>query len=255
MRARPIALDSGGLRLEGELVVPDDPRLAVVMCHGIPSGSPPDPADAGYAGLAREIAARGHAVLWFDFRGARNSPGEFSIAGWATDLDAALDALASDRETASLPRVAAGSSAGGGVAIVAGARRADVAAVAALAAPAFYRFDEYGGSPERVLLRFRHLGIVRDPAFPANLDDWWGEFEQDAPERHVAAVTPRPLLLVHGDADDVVPFHHAIRLFESAGEPKELAHLPGGGHQLRKDPRAVDALCDWLDGVASSRGL
>ncbi|MGH2831019.1 MAG: serine aminopeptidase domain-containing protein, partial [Actinomycetota bacterium] len=79
------------------------------------------------------------------------------------------------------------------------------------------------------------------------LDAWWREWEDLAAERHVAAIAPRPLLVAHGDADDVVPYQHAERLFSAAGSPKELARIPGGGHQLRRDARGVACLLDWLD--------
>lgn len=245
-RARRIAVHSDGLGLGGELLLPARHRLITILCHGIPSGNPPEPGDLGYAGLAREFAARGFAAMWFDFRGARSSPGDFSVAGWARDLASALDALAGDRDVAGLPRVVVGSSAGGAVAIDVAARRADVAAVATLAAPAVYDFSDYGGDAEGVLLRLKNVGLVRDPGFPPDIDAWWHEFDERAPVHHVRRIAPRPLLLVQGDADEVVPPHHAERLFELAGEPKELVRLAGGTHQLRKDPRAIDAVCDWL---------
>jgi uncharacterized protein len=39
-----------------------------------------------------------------------------------------------------------------------------------------------------------------------------------------------PLLIVHGDADDVVPYELGVRLFNAAKEPKQLLTLPGGAH-------------------------
>ena len=42
-----------------------------------------------------------------------------------------------------------------------------------------------------------------------------------------------PVLSIHGDADGVVPYQHAIRLHEelsSAGVDNELHTVPGGGH-------------------------
>ena len=97
------------------------------------------------------------------------------------------------------------------------------------------------------LQRFRNVGLIRDPSFPPDVAAWAQEFETHGAEKHVAAIAPRPVLLIHGDADDVVPYVHAERLFEVASEPKELVRIPGGAHQLRRDPRAVDALSDWLD--------
>lgn len=249
MPARPFHFRSDDLLLEGEVVAGERPRLLLVLCHGIPSGRPPDPADEGYAGLARRLASLGHAAVWFDMRGARASPGEFSIGGWARDVDSALDALDGRPEAGALPRILIGSSAGGAVAVAVGARRADVVAVATLAAPASFTFGSLVEDPARLVAEFRNVGIIRDPAYPGDLHAWWLEFGELAAEDHVAKVAPRPLLLVHGDADEVVPYPHAERLFAAASEPKELVRLPGGGHHLRRDPRAIEALVDWLDNL------
>ena len=46
----------------------------------------------------------------------------------------------------------------------------------------------------------------------------------------VGRIAPRPLLLIHGEDDALVPVHHAELLYEAAGEPKELWRLPGVGH-------------------------
>lgn len=39
-----------------------------------------------------------------------------------------------------------------------------------------------------------------------------------------------PLLVIHGDADEIVPFEHGRALFEAANDPKEFWRLPGGTH-------------------------
>jgi fermentation-respiration switch protein FrsA (DUF1100 family) len=39
-----------------------------------------------------------------------------------------------------------------------------------------------------------------------------------------------PLLIIHGKLDQVVAFHHAQALFDSASEPKQLLELPGSAH-------------------------
>ncbi len=46
----------------------------------------------------------------------------------------------------------------------------------------------------------------------------------------VGRISPRPLLIIHGDADPTVPVHHAVLLYKAAGEPKELWRTPGVGH-------------------------
>jgi uncharacterized protein len=39
-----------------------------------------------------------------------------------------------------------------------------------------------------------------------------------------------PLLVVHGDRDDVVPFSQGRQVFEAAPGPKEFYTIPGAGH-------------------------
>jgi fermentation-respiration switch protein FrsA (DUF1100 family) len=39
-----------------------------------------------------------------------------------------------------------------------------------------------------------------------------------------------PLLEIHGDADTIVPFSLAQRLFDAANEPKRLVVVRGGDH-------------------------
>jgi dipeptidyl aminopeptidase/acylaminoacyl peptidase len=255
MQTRSVVFRSDDLTLEGELIVPDAPRAALVLCHGIPGGGPPDPDDEGYPGFARALAARGFAAMWFNFRGCRGAPGEFSMSGWCTDLTGALDAIARNRDVDRLPVAVVGSSAGGMAAVDVAAARSDVAMVATLAAPSSFDFGGMATDPHTLVQRLRNIGIIHDPAYPPDLDVWAADLLAGSAENAVAAVAPRPLLLMHGDADPVVPYHHAERLFTLAGEPKELVRIPGGAHQLRRDPRALDALTDWLDRRLARLGI
>src|SRR5438067_9717913 len=136
MQTRAVVFRSDDLTLEGQIIIPEQPRAALLLCHGIPGGGPPDPDDEGYAGFARAMAAHSYAAMWFNFRGCRGAPGEFSLSGWCTDIEGALDAIAKLPAVADLPRIIVGSSAGGSAAIAVTAGRPDVAIVATLAAPA-----------------------------------------------------------------------------------------------------------------------
>jgi fermentation-respiration switch protein FrsA (DUF1100 family) len=46
-----------------------------------------------------------------------------------------------------------------------------------------------------------------------------------------------PLLIVHGDADTIIPVAQGRKLFAMANEPKELVIIPGEGHDVIHDPR------------------
>jgi fermentation-respiration switch protein FrsA (DUF1100 family) len=39
-----------------------------------------------------------------------------------------------------------------------------------------------------------------------------------------------PVLMLHGDADDIVPFRLGRQLFEALPQPKTFVTLPGAGH-------------------------
>ncbi|HSE95952.1 MAG TPA: alpha/beta hydrolase [Methylomirabilota bacterium] len=41
---------------------------------------------------------------------------------------------------------------------------------------------------------------------------------------------PVPLLVLHGDADEVVPFRHGEAIFAAAAEPKTFVRIPGSRH-------------------------
>jgi fermentation-respiration switch protein FrsA (DUF1100 family) len=48
--------------------------------------------------------------------------------------------------------------------------------------------------------------------------------------RDLASIEPRAVLLIHGAEDALFPVHHAQRMYEAAGEPKELWVIQGFGH-------------------------
>ncbi|MBI3948131.1 MAG: alpha/beta hydrolase [Armatimonadetes bacterium] len=50
------------------------------------------------------------------------------------------------------------------------------------------------------------------------------------PAARVAALSPRPLLIIHGTADGLVPHSQSRALFQAAREPKALWLVEGAGH-------------------------
>jgi uncharacterized protein len=65
---------------------------------------------------------------------------------------------------------------------------------------------------------------------------------------HVAGeLAPKPLLLIHGDADTILSHESSQALYDRAGEPKTLKILPGVGHRLSEAADEVfDLVRDWL---------
>jgi fermentation-respiration switch protein FrsA (DUF1100 family) len=60
-------------------------------------------------------------------------------------------------------------------------------------------------------------------------------------------VPPRPLLVVHGTDDELVPVSEARAIADAAGRGAELRLVHSAGHRLRHDPRAVALLLGWLE--------
>ncbi len=59
------------------------------------------------------------------------------------------------------------------------------------------------------------------------------------PADSIAAISPLPLLLLHGDRDVVVPLHHSQQLFEHANEPKERWIEQGAWHTQAMSSQAL----------------
>lgn len=176
-------------------------KPTVVLFHG----------NGGHMGhradKARALVEQGYGVLLAGYRGYGPNPGSPTEEGLYMDGRAALDFLV--REGVSGGRVALwGESLGTGVAVQLATER-KVAAVI-LEAP-------YTSIPDAAAAHYPWLPVqllVRD------------RFDS---LRKIADVQG-PVLVVHGEADTVVPVALGRRLFDAAPEPKAAAWVPGAGH-------------------------
>jgi fermentation-respiration switch protein FrsA (DUF1100 family) len=81
---------------------------------------------------------------------------------------------------------------------------------------------------------FRRRGVRIRPML--DLADWVNRlrygyaYDSVQPLEAAVGIAPRPLLLIHGDADSVIPVEHSRQIFAAAGEPKELWVVPGAEH-------------------------
>lgn len=238
---------SGSLELVGHLAGAVDTgplRPAVVLIHGYPSG----PAGtAGAVSAMPELADRiandmGFVAFSPCLRGIGGSQGSFSIKGWQADIEASIVHVKDAARVSGIWLVGFGT--GGALAICAGAEDDSVRGVAALAAPA--DFDDWAGNPRQLHRHAVDAGIVSDEATPALLDGWSREMRLTRAVDGAARLRPRPLLVLHGSDDDLVPAFDA-RVLADAHTAAELHLLEGGGHRLRHDPRAMAILLGWLD--------
>jgi fermentation-respiration switch protein FrsA (DUF1100 family) len=80
-----------------------------------------------------------------------------------------------------------------------------------------------------------------------------------SPESVVGRIAPRPVLLLHGEADLLVPADESRSLFGRAAEPRRLVIVPGMGHfdwavpQDQRFARVLEVVGRWLEDHLGSR--
>jgi uncharacterized protein len=189
----------------------------------------------GYSGnqdemlpLADELHEAGFTVFTYDQRGSGGSSGEVTFGGREQDdLLSVVDHLAS-RPDVDRGRIGAfGFSMGGSTVLMASAREPRIKAVGADSAWSDVRHwlrPSVGAVFTRPRDRFNALSLkLAELRTGIDLDDL-------RPVDVVGDVSPRPLLLIHGTADDVVFPSESERNYEAAKEPKELLLVPDAGH-------------------------
>ena len=189
---------------------------------------------AGYRGSKSDLIGIGSAlwragfnVLLFDYHGhgaARGTPVTLAYR----ELHDFLVALDYAQQRLPHGRIGViGFSMGGAIAILGAAQRPDVRVVVA-DSPFATHADVVSHNVQRV---------IRLPGQPfAAISDYFLERSAGyrgrdvAPLRVVGQLAPRPLLLIHGTDDEMIPVSHAYRLYAAAGEPKQLWIAEGANH-------------------------
>lgn len=241
-----IRLVSGEAEISVHLAVPGravtEVPPALVLCHGFPSG--PGGARAAtstFPELADRISTEmGWIVMAPAMSGCPPSGGDFSLGNWFRDVGVCVDDLVTTHGANGV--WVAGFGTGGALALCVGAADERIKGVASLAAPA--DFDDWAGAPRRLVQHARELGIL-DTEGAVALDEWQRDLKSMQAVDASARLSPRPVILIHGSEDDLVPPFDA-RVIADAHDRAELRMIPGAGHQLRHDPRAIAILLGWL---------
>ena len=164
--------------------------------------------------------------------------------GWASDLRAIVEWVSQQAGVRTDRIGALGSSMGASVALHVAATEPKISSVVSFAAPARMGVNN---DVKGMVQRMRDMGVIRDSGFPPSAEDWYAEFGELDPLSAIPAISPRRVVLIQGDADDVVSPGDAGLLFAQAGDPKDLIMLPGVGHRFRRETAAVETCLDWLE--------
>lgn len=171
----------------------------------------------------------GYNLLYFDFRALGESGGSTSSIGYleVRDVQAAIRFLKDTRPYACRKIGLYGLSMGGMVAVCEGAQNPEIACVAAEAS--YYSF-------RKVVSRWAwvHNRVPYLPLIPIVLHYMRKRLkanpEHYSPKHNIGKISPRPVFIIHGRYDNLVPASQAKLLFKNAGQPKEIWLVPGAKH-------------------------
>jgi fermentation-respiration switch protein FrsA (DUF1100 family) len=211
-----------GLRLAGWFIPGASPACIILAHgHGRSRGELLPHADFLYRA--------GFSVFLFDFRSRGESEGKAVTLGVHEPLDilGALDHLSSRSDVDAQRIGVLGLSLGATAVLIAAAETADLRAV--VAESSFARMQDVAA---RGMRHFFHL-----PALPfAPVAHWMVERQIGAdlatvdPLGAASRISPRPLLLIDDENDDVLGSGQGQALFDAAGEPRELWVVPLAAH-------------------------
>lgn len=213
-----------GLTLRGWFIppAPQADGATIIYVHGLADNR------ARFLPLAARLSeGGGYGALLFDLRNHGESDGALTTLGYleALDVQAAIDYALSREEVAQVGLI--GHSLGSAAVIRAGAASPEARFVVAMSS--FTSVEDNVAHGVTAL-----TGL---PSFPFGpLIVWFGEQQVGVsiaalrPVDDIAQIAPRPVMLVHGDDDRLIPARNSEQLYAAAGEPRTILIIPGGGH-------------------------
>ncbi len=224
-----------GTRLHGWFVpASGKPKATIVHFHGNAQNL------SAHYPLVAWLPRHGYNVFTFDYRGYGKSEGDPGREGIHQDARAALDYIASRKDTGSPDLIILGQSLGGAVAIVAAAeKKRNIKAI--VIESTFSSYRNIAGEKARAIPGSGPvLGSAPSLLATSGYD----------PIDYVAELSPIPLLFIHGTDDRVIPIWHSQQLYDKAGEPRQFWVLNGGNHLeafSRYLPQMGPKLLQFLD--------
>ncbi|UGX91374.1 bifunctional alpha/beta hydrolase/OsmC family protein [Bradyrhizobium barranii subsp. barranii] len=235
----------GGHQLAAALELPDgEPAAYALFAHCFTCGK--DTLAAKRISVA--LAAKGIAVLRFDFTGLGSSEGDFANSTFSSNVADLVRAADHLRQVRTAPSILIGHSLGGAAILAAAGRIPEAKAVVTIAAPSdpahvtglfSEQLDSIRAQGEvEVSLAGRPFRIKRE-----FLDDIAEqELMKDITGLHKA------LLVMQSPVDDTVGIDNATKIFVAAKHPKSFVSLDHADHLLTKPADALyaaDVIAAW----------
>ncbi|MDB5578930.1 MAG: osmotically inducible protein [Bradyrhizobium sp.] len=200
--------------------------------------------------IAVALAAKGIAVLRFDFTGLGSSEGDFANSTFSSNVADLVRAADHLRETRKAPAILIGHSLGGAGILAAAGQIPEARAVVTIAAPSDPAHVT-GLFKDRIEDIRKHGKVeVQLAGRPFHITS---QFLDDIAEQdlmaHVAKLH-KALLIMQSPTDDTVGIDNATRIFVAAKHPKSFVSLAGADHLLTDKRDAVyvaDIIAGWAE--------
>ena len=237
----------GGHQLAAALDLPDGPVAAYALfAHCFTCGKDVLAAKR----IAVALAAKGIAVLRFDFTGLGSSEGDFANSTFSSNVADLVHAADHLRETRGPPAILIGHSLGGAAILAAAGQIPDAKAVVTVAAPSDPAHVTHFFKDKVDDIRSQGQVEVQLAGRPFNIKR---EFLDDIAEHglmaHVAKLH-KALLVMHSPTDDTVGIDNATNIFLAAKHPKSFVSLMGADHLLsakRDSAYVADVIAAWAE--------
>lgn len=225
-----------GLTLKGWFIPsPTGNQRTVLMCHGWGDNKGELLKNTYFL---NEKA--GYNLLYFDFRSHGESEGKITTIGYLETIDfsAAMDYLRRERPACLAHLGVFGLSMGAAVTSITAHEYPEIKA-AVLESP----FTGY----REVVKQWAWINFFL-PYFPLVMITLWilrlrvGESKVDtySPIRFISRMAPRPILILSGAQDRLMPERDVRKLFEAAGEPKQIWIVPDASHAHCHDAAGLE---------------
>ena len=231
MKTENVSFQSEGLTISAVLHLPANANPScIIASHGLLSSKDSDK----FVALGERFSREGMALLRFDFRGCGESEGtleQSTVTARISDLDSAIQFVWSHPDLKNRIGLL-GSSLGGYVSLIKAATAKEVSAVVTWAAPF-------------------HLDGIDSKKDAEGMPSLGKAFMKDRKKHRLLPLLPRVsnCLVIHGEADELVPVDQAWEIFHHLGPNKEIHIIEGGDHRLT-DPghrqRATDLSVAWF---------
>ncbi|MFI6291313.1 alpha/beta fold hydrolase [Nonomuraea sp. NPDC050790] len=237
---------SGGEELAGRLELPAGPVAATALfAHCFTCGKD----SVAASRISRELAARGVAVLRFDFTGLGQSGGDFANTTFTSNVADLVSAAAHLRETIGAPSILIGHSLGGAAVLAAAELIPEVKAVVTIGAPADTAHVEHLLGSSRAEIEANGVAEVVLAGRPFRISGAFLDDIREQDQRKRIAGLRRALLVMHAPLDELVSVENARLIYDAARHPKSFVSLDGADHLLtdRRDATYVaEVLAAWV---------